>query len=255
MTLKTALAAPSGTPLIGAFVGLASPPLGEMVARAGFDFIILDLEHGVFSPSDTEECLRSARLMRTPAIVRTADADPAGIQAALDSGATGIQVPSVATAAMAEEVVAASYYPPKGRRGFGSTTSAAGYGFRTRSEVVDEAQAETVVAVQVETRQGIDQLAPILATDGIDAVFLGTSDLSLDFGFPSPADQRMVDLLQKVIPTIAASGKACGVHVGDLAQVDALQNLGVRYFTVSVPALIAQSLGAVVGDFRSRTGR
>lgn len=252
MTFKKLLAGSSGTPLLGAFVGLASPPLVEMAVRAGFDFIILDEEHGVFSRPGLEECLRSARFLGTPAMVRTADADPARLQAALDSGATGIQIPSVATAAQAAAIVAASHFPPRGRRGFGSTTLAAGYGFRPRAEVVGEAQAETVVAVQVESRQGVDQLAEILAVDGVDAVFLGTSDLSLDYGFPSPADQRMVGLLKELVTMIAASGKACGVHATDLAQINPLRNLGVRYFTVSVMALVAQSLRAAVGDFRSR---
>ncbi len=251
MTLKKALATPSGTPLLGAFIGLASPPLVEMAARGGFDFIILDEEHGAFSRLGTEECLRSARFLGTPAMVRTADANPTGIQAALDSGATGIQVPSVVTAAEADAIVAASHFPPVGRRGFGSTTSAAEYGFRQRSEVMGAAQAETVVAVQVESRRGVDQLTQILSVDGVDSVFLGTSDLSLDYGFPSPADQRMVDLLRELIPMIVASGKACGVHVTDLGQVNLLRSLGVRYFTVSVMALIVQSMRAAVGDFRS----
>ncbi|KAA3628327.1 MAG: hypothetical protein DWQ09_09395 [Proteobacteria bacterium] len=251
MTFKKALAASSGTPLLGAFIGMASPPLAEMAARAGFDFIIFDGEHGVFSRLEMEECLRSARFRGTPAIVRTADADPTGIQAALDSGATGIQVPSVVTAAEADAIVIASQFPPRGRRGFGSTTSTAGYGFRQRSDVMSEAQAETVVAIQVESRRGVDQLTHILTVEGVDAVFLGTSDLSLDYGFPTPADQRMVGLLQKLIPMIVASGKACGVHVTDLEQINPLRSLGVRYFTVSVMALIVQSLQAAVKDFRS----
>lgn len=252
MTLKKALTASSGAPLMGAFVGLASPPMVEMAARAGFDFIILDEEHGAFCRPGMEECVRAARSLGTPAIVRTADADPTRIQAALDSGATGVQIPSVVTADEAGAIVVASHFPPRGRRGFGSTTMAAGYGFRQRSDVVGEAHAETVVAVQVESRRGVEELVRILAVDGVDAVFLGTNDLSLDYGFSSPADQRMVSLLEDLIPMIAASGKACGVHVTDLAQVEPLRRLGVRYFTVAVMALIAQSLRATVADFRSR---
>jgi 4-hydroxy-2-oxoheptanedioate aldolase len=229
-------------PVLGAFLGLPTPALVEVVGRSGFDFIILDGEHGCFSAESLEECLRAAGAVNLPAIVRPPNNDPLHIQAALDAGAQGVQVPSVADAAQARLIVDACHFPPKGQRGFGSTTRAAGYGFTPRSQVVRTAGEETLVIVQVETRKGVENLRDILAVDGVDMVFLGTSDLSLDYGYASPSDPAMLPLLKETVGTIIRSGKRCGIHLADLKLAPQMKELGVSYFTVASLALIGQFL-------------
>src|SRR3974377_1050152 len=119
---------PATKPVLGAFLGLPVPALVEVIGRSGFDFIILDGEHGSFSIESLEKFLRAAGGVNRPAIVRTPDSNPQHIQAALDTGAQGVQVPSVAAPAEARSIVAASHFPPKGRRGVGSHTTGATHG-------------------------------------------------------------------------------------------------------------------------------
>jgi 4-hydroxy-2-oxoheptanedioate aldolase len=248
MNLKTKLNS-AARPVLGAFLGLPMPALVEVVGRSGFDFVILDGEHGCFSAESLEECLRAAAAVNLPAIVRPPDTDPQHIQAALDAGAHGVQVPSVAEPAQGRLIVEASYFPPRGRRGFGSTTRAAGYGFTPRSQVVRAADDETLVIIQVETRKGIENLSDILAVDGVDMVFLGTSDMSLDYGYASPSDPAMVPLLKETIGTIRRSGKLCGIHLADLKLAPQMKELGVTYFTVASLALIGQFLQNKIKEF------
>ena len=250
MILKTKLNSAT-RPVLGAFLGLPTPTLVEVVGRSGFDFIILDGEHGCFSVESLEECLRAAAAVNLPAIVRPPNSDPQHIQAALDAGAQGVQVPSVADPEQARLIVEASHFPPKGRRGFGSTTKAASYGFTPRSQVVRAAGDETLVIVQVETRKGVENLSDILAVDGIDIVFLGTSDLSLDYGYASPSDPVMLPLLKETIGTIRRSGKQCGIHLADLKLAPQMKELGVTYFTVASLALIGQFLQNKFKEFEA----
>lgn len=240
---------------IGAFIGLAAPPLVQVIGQVGFDFVLLDAEHGVFTPESLEACLGAAAAIDLPAIVRTADDNPCQIQAALDGGAQGIQVPSVESAGQARRIVAASRFPPHGRRGFGSTTRAAGYGFIPRPQVVETADRQTLVIVQIESRRGIDNLAEIAAVDGVDLVFLGTNDLSLDYGFASPADPAMLPLLGEAIGRIREAGKVSGVHLADPGALPQMRDLGVAYFTVVSLALMRRGLQDAVTAFRQGVGR
>jgi len=238
-------------PLLGAFLGLPVPALVEVIGRSGFDFVILDGEHGTFSVESLQGCLSGACAIKLPAIVRTPDGNPVYIQAALDAGAQGVQVPSVAEEAQAQLIVEASHFPPKGIRGFGSTTRAAGYGFTPRAQVVRAAAEETLVIVQVETRKGVEHLDEILAVEGVDLVFLGTSDLSLDFGYASPSDPAMMPLLRQVIATIRNAGKHCGVHLADLKLARPMQELGVSYLTAAPLAMIGPFLQGKVAEFEA----
>ncbi len=235
--------------ILGAFLGLATPALVEVIGRSGFDFVILDGEHGVFSAESQEECLRAAGSVNLPAIVRPPDGNPQHIQTALDLGAQGVQIPAVVDAEQARDIVDAAHFPPKGRRGFGSTTRAAAYGFAPRPHVVRAANEETLVIAQIETRKGVENLSDILAVDGIDLVFLGTSDLSLDYGFTSPSDPAMLPLLTQVITTIRRRGKQCGIHLADLKLAAQFRHLGVDYFTVAPLAMIGPFLGGKVKEF------
>ncbi len=248
--LKAKLGA-EGRPLLGAFLGLPVPAFIEVIGRSGFDFIIFDGEHGTFSAESLEACLRTAGAVDLPAIVRIPDGNPPHIQAALDAGAQGVQVPSVADGAQARLIVDASHFPPKGVRGFGSTTRAAAYGFTPRAQVVRAAAEEILVAVQVETQKGVEHLNEILAVDGVDLVFLGTSDLSLDYGYASPSDPAMLALLRQIIATIRRAGKYCGVHLADLKLARPVQELGATYLTVAPLAMIGPFLQGKVAEFEA----
>lgn len=253
-SLKQRLREVGAPPLLGAFVGLAEPALVEMAGRAGFDFIILDGEHGCFHPVQLEGCLRAADLIDLPAMVRLPRMDPVAIQAALDSGAEGIQIPSVETPQQTQRAVAASRFPPLGNRGYGSTTRAAGYGFRSRKQVMENAKNHNVVTVQVETKAGVENLDAILQVDGVDSIFIGTSDLSLEFGHESPSTPAMDPLLADITSRVARAGKVCGVHIVDWRSIEKHMRLGVRYFTVSALAVMGASLKELTGEFKRQVG-
>ncbi len=254
MDLKSKLLAGS-KPLLGSFLGLSSPPLVEMLGFAGYDFVVLDAEHGTFSQERMEDCIRAAAAVNVSCVVRVADLEAKLILSALDLGAEGVQVPQVETAEQARTVVRFSHFPPVGERGYGSTTRAAGYGFRPRPVVKEMAERRLVVNIQIESRAGVDHLAAILETEGIDVVFIGSSDLSMAYGYDSPNDPAMMPLLEKLISAIHSSGKIPGLHLSDWSKIECLQRLGVRYFTISAAAVIKEAFTSQVKDFLCRVER
>jgi 2-keto-3-deoxy-L-rhamnonate aldolase RhmA len=254
MDLRNILLAGKKT-LLGSFLGLSSPSLVEMLGFAGYDFVVLDAEHGVFSQERMEDCIRAAAAVNLPCVVRVADLEAKLILSALDLGAEGIQVPQVETAKQARRVVRFSHFPPAGERGYGSTTRAAGYGFRPRPEVRKTAEQRRVVIIQIESKPGVDALPAILKTEGIDVVFIGTSDLSMAYGYDSPNDPAMTPLLEKLVSAIHSSGKIPGLHLSDWSKIEYLQRLGVRYFTVSALAVMKDAFASQVKDFSLRVER
>jgi 4-hydroxy-2-oxoheptanedioate aldolase len=229
-------------PLFGAFLNIPSPALVEMIGLAGYDYCIIDSEHGAFDRERLEDCLRAAAAAMIPCLVRVAKLDDQLIQTALDMGADGVQVPQVDNSAQAKAAVRFSNFPPAGVRGYGSNTRDAGYGFLSRGQTIAKAAREKVVSVQVESEAGMENLPAILDTPGIDVIFIGTGDLSLSLGYSSAADPRVLELLQKAIPKIRAAGKVAGVHISDWSWLDGLIELGARYFTVSAAAVFQGAL-------------
>lgn len=245
-------------PLFGAFLNIPSTSLVELIGIAGYDYCIIDSEHGAFNSERIEDCLRAASSAGIPCIVRVAKLDDQMVQAALDMGADGIQVPQVDNALQAKAAVKYSNFPPRGVRGYGSNTRDAKYGFLSRGETIEKAVREKVVIVQIESVNGMENLAEILDTPGIDVVFIGTGDLSLSLGYNTASDTRVLDLMRKIIPKIQTAGKVVGVHITDWSWLDCLIELGVRYFTVSAVALIkdafrqnVEDINAIKGKYRS----
>ena len=153
-------------PLFGMFVGIASPAIVEMCGHAGFDFVILDNEHGPASIETTEHLIRAARCVNMIPIVRTLESD---ILRVLDIGASGIQVPQVNTAEQARRIVAAAKYPPVGSRGAAFSPRAAGYGFFGGPAHAKASNEGIGVILMIETLEALGNLDAILAVPGIDA--------------------------------------------------------------------------------------
>ncbi len=230
---------------------MPSPPLVEMLGLGGFDFAIIDAEHGVFDLERTQECLRAAASVGMPCMVRPPELNAHFIQAALDMGASGIQVPQVDTAADASKAVECSHFPPRGTRGFSSTTRAAGYGYRPRAQFVEQAGQNTVVCVQIESRAGVESLAEILNVPGVNIVFIGTSDLSLSYGLDAPDHPEIISLIEDMVPRIVKSGKTAGVFLTDWTKLGYFQSLGIRYFALSAGIFIREAIRGQVQNFAS----
>ncbi|TIV34153.1 MAG: 4-hydroxy-2-oxovalerate aldolase, partial [Mesorhizobium sp.] len=175
----------SRTNLVGSFAAIPHPVAVEVMASSGLDFLCIDWEHAQISRETIEAMVRAADVHRVPAMVRVPGHAPEAIQAALDSGAQGVLVPRVSTAEQAAMAVKASRYPPLGERGVGPGR-AAGYGYRI-PEYLAVANGRIVVAVQVETAEGLASIEAIAAVDGIDLIFVGAGDLSVSIDAVGPA--------------------------------------------------------------------
>ena len=218
--------------LVGTFAAIPHPVAVEITAQSGFDFLCIDWEHAQISRDMIENLVRASDVHQVPAMVRVPGHGAETIAAALDSGARGILVPRVSSAAQAAAAVEAARYPPLGRRGVGPGR-AASYGYRI-PEYLAGANAELVVALQVETAEGLDNVDAIAATEGVDVVFVGPGDLSVSIDAIGP---EHTDRLSRAIETIVASalahGKAAGIFCTTPQAVGRWSAAGASFFILA----------------------
>jgi 4-hydroxy-2-oxoheptanedioate aldolase len=232
-----------GQPVIGSFFRLPSPDLVEIFGEAGFDFIIIDQEHGAVSVETTSNLVRACDLVGMAAIVRIPDSLPWLIQHALDVGAMGVQAPQVGTALDAERVVRASKFAPAGRRGVCRNVRAARYSGRDRFAYMEESNRDTLVVIQIESKEGVENLEGILAVPGIDVVFLGPYDLSQSLGIPGQVDHpRVRSTMEQAIAACRQAGVAAGVYADSVEAVRHWVGMGVQYVAVGVDAALIYNL-------------
>lgn len=236
-------------PVIGIFSSIPSPALVEMAGYAGFDFVVIDNEHGPAGIETTEHLLRAARGAGIPAIVRVSGANQQEILRSLDVGASGVQVPQVNTVDQARLVVSAAKYPPLGNRGVAFGTRAAGYGFYGGADYVEAANNETVVITHVETMEAVDNLGATLEIPGIDVVFIGPTDLSVSMGHPgNPGHPAVQATIADSIRRIASAGRAPGLMLTSFEQMAQYTALGARYLTVNMATIVGASLKSAVAS-------
>jgi len=199
---------------LGSWITLAHPGIAEIMARAGFDWLAIDLEHSVITIREAEDLIRVIALSGVCPLVRLSANDSVQIKRVMDAGAHGIIVPLVNSASDAVHAVNAVRYPPKGRRGVG-LARAQGYGsaFESYLEWVRE---ESVVIVQVEHIEAVNNLESILSVDGVDGFIVGPYDLSGSLGIPGQFDHpSMKDAMGRIRSMGIDSGRAFGIHVID----------------------------------------
>jgi len=206
----------SGEIVLGSWLSFAFTPVTEMFARAGFDFLVIDQEHAAIGAADCLAMIQVIDLLGVEPWVRVGSNDARLIKRALDSGATGVVVPMVNTADEARAAVSASRYPPQGARGAG-LFRAQGYGLEF-AEYRPRADAETVVVVQIEHIDAVENLEDILSVSGVDAFIVGPYDLSGSLGHPGaydhPAVRGALDEIERVMRTTSVPGGFHVVHSG-----------------------------------------
>jgi 2-dehydro-3-deoxyglucarate aldolase len=226
-TLRASLQ--SGRPAFGSWIQFGHPAIAEVMARAGFDWLAIDLEH---STIDLETCamlIQIIDLTGTAPLVRLSANDPVQAKRVMDAGARGVIVPSVQSAAEARQAVAAVKYPPHGTRGMG-LARAHGYGARF-AEYLEECRESSIVIAMIEQMDGVDRVGEILDVEGVDGVFIGPYDLSASCGVAGELNHPQVEAaIQRVIAAARARGKAAGIHVvhAPAAQVAARLSEGFR---------------------------
>jgi 4-hydroxy-2-oxoheptanedioate aldolase len=229
----------SGKPAYGVSIQFASADLVEMIGELGFDWVMLDAEHGSITPGNIGSMIMAAEIRGITPIVRPENNDPAVINKYLDRGAMGVQVPHVNTADEARAVVNACLYDPQGSRGLGGGRMADfGWGTPT-TEYVKEANRQMLVCVQIEEFAAVENLDEILAVPDIDVFFIGPTDLAQSMGHPGNNGHPDV---QKVIAEIFDKIHAAGHASGTPSAVEqAIKNTeaGVLYHYTHIPTFMS----------------
>jgi len=230
----------SGQPLRGIFNGLPSPAIVEMCAYAGFDFIVIDNEHGSADFETTENMLRAARASGIVPVVRCLEAD---ISRVLDMGAGAVQIPMVNTAQHAAELVQQVRYPAKGRRGSAFSSRAAGYGAFGGDAHTQRSNEGIALIVMVETPEGVQNAGAIAAVEGVDAVFVGPNDLSHSMGFGSNwAAPEVQAAIERALRAAAAAGSCPGILALTPDDEKKYATWGARYFASVSTGILTRAL-------------
>ena len=198
-------------PLIGLWQALANAYSAEVCARQGFDWLLLDGEH---SPNSIETLLAQAQALAAfpvETIVRVAFGEPVVFKQYLDLGLHTLLVPMVETAEQARELVRATRYPPHGIRGVSSATSR-GANFGLDADYLHNASEKITLILQIESRRGLENVAEIAAVDGVDALFIGPSDLAASLGhLGDPRHPEVTEAINTAFAAISAAGKPAGI--------------------------------------------
>jgi 2-keto-3-deoxy-L-rhamnonate aldolase RhmA len=235
----------SGRFMAGAWCNLASSLTTEMAARAGFDWILIDQEHG---PGDSIMLLQQIQAIGdrpSAPIVRIAWNEMPRFKRALDLGASGIMIPYIQTAEEAARAVGYLRYPPEGQRGVAVSPRATGFGTNFET-YFSEANRSLLTVTQIETGKAVQNAKEIAAVDGVDVLFVGPMDLSISVGLPGRFNDRSFqDLLSKVASTARAAGKAAGILLPSEQQIEMVYEMGFRFVAVgSDSGLVMQGMKA-----------
>lgn len=222
---------------IGTFVEIPAPPIVEMLGLAGFDFAVVDREHGPIDRNECEQLVRAGVSSEISVLVRVSNHSAAIMAQPLDQGAAGIHVPHVTSAEMARCAVHATRYHPLGERGIQPYVRAASYRSYPTAEYLATANDDTLLVAQVEGTEGIANLEQILAVEGIDVAFVGPYDLSQSLGIPGQVrSARVKDAISDAVALASRMGKRIGTYCDDAEVANEYRQVGVSYLTVSIDA-------------------
>ena len=245
----------SGQPAFGVSVMFPSPQIVEIVGRLGFDWVLLDCEHGSIVPDQVELMAMAAELAGLTPIARPWTNSPEAILRLMDRGAMGVQVPHVNTASDARRAVESVKFHPLGNRGLAAGTRPARYGFGVSApDYVAEANRETLVCVQLEEVEALRNLDEILMVEGVDVFFVGPSDLSQSMGHPGQSEVPEVrEAIRKTFATIVGAGKIAG-SAGNAQAIRGYLDQGVRYLYTHLTTLLGSGSREFLAAARSGTG-
>lgn len=228
----------TGTPQFGIWLGIPDNSIAEMMAGAGFDWLLIDHEHGPYELRDVMSSLQAMAPYDVAPIVRPVDDDPALLKRFCDIGVQSFLVPMIESAEQAAEVVKAVKYPPQGRRGLGTSMARAAR-WNATAGYLTHANEEICVIVQAETTTAIENLEEIAKVEGVDGVFIGPSDLSASMGHTGNASHPdVVEAVSNGICTIRKASKHAGLLCLDARQVPQYIQCGAEFIGVGVDTLL-----------------
>lgn len=237
-----------GNILVGSWITLGHPTIAEIMAKAGFSWLAVDLEHSVITIREAEELIRVIDLCGVVPLVRLTANDSDQIKRVLDAGARGLIVPFVNSAADSERAVASAYYHPRGRRGVG-LARAQGYGTQFKGYLRWLDEEGPVVIAMIEHVDAVGRIKEILSVSGIDGYFIGPYDLSASMGIPGQFDRKeFVEALTEIRETAAFLKIPGGIHVVEPDPMDLRRRLDEGY------QFVAYSLDTRILDSMCRKG-
>jgi 4-hydroxy-2-oxoheptanedioate aldolase len=243
--LREALA--SSTTVYGTWVQTPSPEVVEIIGWSGWDFVILDLEHGPYGAETLPHLIRAAEAAGTAPLVRVPQSAPHDVGKALDLGAAGIVTPGVTSANAGESVVRMTRFPPRGTRGATPSTRQLRYSAIPFPTLTAEGAAQPVMVLQVEARLATTDLGSILGVDGLSVIFIGPYDLSLSLGLPGQFDHPTVrEAISEIVARAAERNVAVGIWVPDPPAAKFWVQQGVRFITVSNNELMLAGAAAAL---------
>jgi 4-hydroxy-2-oxoheptanedioate aldolase len=241
----------SGRTVVGTWVSIPDIAVVEVLAQAGFDYLLIDGEHAPISPSQLFPLAVAAERRGCPVVYRVQTNSADLIKAALDIGIAGLMVPMVESADEAAAVVAAAKYPPAGRRGMGPWR-ASNY-FQDFQDYVASANEQTAIIVQIESRAAVEKAAQIAAVPGIDALFVGPADLSGSLGVPvGKLEPPLLEALKHVVAAGQATGRCVGIDAPSNERLETFAGLGFRLFSFGIDAGYLSDGGRATAQFAAR---
>lgn len=235
-------------PLHGFFIGVPAPATVELAGYAGFDFVIIDTEHGAAGLETLEHMLRAAAASGIAALVRVPRGGADDILHVLDAGADGILVPHVTGAARAAEIVRHAYYPPLGRRGISTLSRAARHGMGDAGATLREQANRTAVIAMIEDAEALSDVGAMARVPGLDAVFVGPNDLASSMGYlgesSHPEVVRAVTGIREELQSFPG-GPAFATIARNGAQARELAAQGARMLCFNTTYILGAALKAL----------
>ena len=232
----------NGEVVMGIFNPMPSPDVVEILALAGFDFILLDAEHGRITPDDAYPMVLAAEARDVPIFIRVGENDRQVILKYLDLGVSGVMIPQTSTPELVAEAVAAMRYAPSGVRGLaGGRTFDYGVG-RPMPELIGAINDRVLTIAQFEHIDALPHLKEILATPGLDVLFVGPSDLGQSMGYGGQYGVPEVEaVIQQVIDAAKGSGVSLAIVAPDIATVNKRIAQGFQMIVPNAPGLLMKA--------------
>ena len=225
----------NGDAVLGTCSVIPSAITADIISSVGLDFIIIDAEHGPISFETAQDMAIACESRGVSPIMRVGGVDEADILKALDIGMHGIQIPNIHSSQDVEEIISLSKYPPIGKRGFSPFTRAGNYSLETATLHTQKSNANTLIGINIEGKEAIENIDEILSIDHLDIIFIGLFDLSKALGMPGQVDHpQVVGYLSDLVGKICESGKYPGTIASTPEQMVQFLEMGVKYLTYLV---------------------
>ena len=234
----------------GTFINLGSSLTVEMAGSSGFEWVLIDVEHGAGDQESLVHQLQAVGATPAAPIVRIANNDPPRFKRVLDLGASGIMVPYVSSVAEAEQAVASMRYPPRGIRGVAKLNRGSAFG-QEFDDYFARAHELLLTVIQIETAEAVDCIDDLAAVDGVDVLFIGPLDLSVNLGIPQQFDNpRFLEARSKVSEAAQKAGKAAGILLLSPDQVEDTVEAGFTFVALgSDGGLVAAGMKQLASAF------